>query len=445
MSADSLSAPAQEQKEVFRHIAWRLMPFLFACLVFNWLDRVSISFAHLQFRKDLGITDTVFGLSVGLFSAGYLLCEIPSNLVLERFGARRTLARIMIIWGFVTIGMAFVQGPYSLYVTRTLLGMAEAGFFPGVILYLTYWFPDAYRARITSRFIMAIAVCGIVGGPVSTWIMTHLAGVGGWHGWQWLFVLDGLPPVMAGLVAYRWLSDRPADAAWLSLEQREIVRQALGQQTGQGEVSEKRPLRDAFRNRTLWFLSLSYCLTIMCTGNVVNFWVPSILRASGVHDLQRLGNLSALPHIIGIVAMLMACQSSDRNHERRWHFAAGGGLAVVGMLLLPWSLHHVVLTMLLLTLMVCGYLIATAIFWSIPASLLPRQDRALGLAFINCCGQISSMLTPVMIGFLRSRLGGFEAALTVVSVLVALGVLILLRCTTPASVTRSSSILEPSS
>ncbi|KXV66045.1 MFS transporter [Gluconobacter oxydans] len=445
MSADALSDAGQKQREVFRRIAWRLMPFLFACLVFNWLDRVAISFAHLQFRRDLGITDTVFGLSVGLFSAGYLLCEIPSNLVLERFGARRTLARIMILWGGVTIGMAFVQGPYSLYVTRTLLGMAEAGFFPGVILYLTYWFPDAYRARITSRFIMAIAVCGIVGGPVSTWIMTHLAGVGGWHGWQWLFVLDGLPPVLAGLMAYRWLSDRPAEAKWLGPEERETVRQALGHDVEPGGKQEKRSLRDAFRNRTLWVLSLSYCLTIMCTGNVVNFWVPSLLRASGVQDLQRLGNLSALPHVIGIVVMLLACQSSDRHRERRWHFAAGGGLVVVGMLLLPWSLHHVVLTMLLLTLMVCGYLIATAIFWSIPALLLPRQDRAVGLAFINCCGQVSSMLTPVMIGFLRSRLGGFEAALTVVSLLVALGVLILLRCTTSFSASHSSSLLEPSS
>ncbi|WKE47592.1 MFS transporter [Gluconobacter oxydans] len=445
MSADAISDAGQKQREVFRRIAWRLMPFLFACLVFNWLDRVAISFAHLQFRRDLGITDTVFGLSVGLFSAGYLLCEIPSNLVLERFGARRTLARIMILWGGVTIEMAFVQGPYSLYVTRTLLGMAEAGFFPGVILYLTYWFPDAYRTRITSRFIMAIAVCGIVGGPVSTWIMTHLAGVGGWHGWQWLFVLDGLPPVLAGLMAYRWLSDRPAEAKWLGPEERETVQQALGHDVEPGGKQEKRSLRDAFRNRTLWVLSLSYCLTIMCTGNVVNFWVPSLLRASGVQDLQRLGNLSALPHVIGIVVMLLACQSSDRHRERRWHFAAGGGLVVVGMLLLPWSLHHVVLTMLLLTLMVCGYLIATAIFWSIPVLLLPRQDRAVGLAFINCCGQVSSMLTPVMIGFLRSRLGGFEAALTVVSLLVALGVLILLRCTTSFSASRSSSLLEPSS
>ena len=443
MSADDLSLV--RQNAVFRRIAWRLMPFLFACLVFNWLDRVAISFAHLQFRQDLGITDTVFGLSVGLFSAGYLLCEIPSNLVLERFGARRSLARIMILWGIVTISMAFVQGPYSLYLTRTLLGMAEAGFFPGVILYLTYWFPDAYRARITSRFIMAIAICGIVGGPVSTWIMTHLAGAWGWHGWQWLFVVDGLPPVLAGLLAYRWLSDRPADAHWLSPKDRATVQQTLGQALGPAQdqrgVVLKSTLRDALANRTLWLLSLSYCLTIMCTGNVVNFWVPSILRASGVRDLQTLGNLSALPHVIGIGAMLLACRSSDRHVERRWHFAAGGGLAVLGMLLLPWSLHYAALTMVFLTLMVCGYLIATAIFWSIPATLLPVGERAVGLAVINCAGQIGSILTPVMIGFLKSRLGGFEAALTTVSVLVALGVLILLRCTAPSSAKRSFSPL----
>lgn len=429
MNNDGLTRAGQTEGAVFRRVAWRLMPFLFICLVFNWLDRVAVSFAHLQFGADLHISDTVFGLSVGLFSAGYLLCEIPSNLVMERWGARRTLARIMIFWGLVTIGMAFVQGAYSLYVARTLLGMAEAGFFPGVILYLTYWFPSAYRARITSRFIMAIAVCGIVGGPSATWIMTHMAGVWGWHGWQWLFLLGGLPPVIAGFVAFGWLADRPADARWLGRDEKNIILQAMVREPSSVVRPVRASLASAFSNRTLWLLSLSYCLTITCTGNVVNFWVPSLLRAAGVQNLQQLGLLSALPHGVGIVAMLLACQHSDQQQERRWHFALGGALAMAGMLALPWMVHGTISTVFFLTIMVAGYLIATAIFWSIPASLLPAQDRAIGFALINCCGQVSSMLVPVLIGFLKTRLGGFEVALSIVSLFVGLGVVVLLAMT----------------
>ena len=429
MSNEDLIPAGAAEGAVFRRVAWRLMPFLFICLVFNWLDRVAVSFAHLQFGADLHISDTAFGLSVGLFSAGYLLCEIPSNLVMERWGARRTLARIMIIWGLVTVGMAFVQGPYSLYATRTLLGMAEAGFFPGVILYLTYWFPSAYRARITSRFIMAIAVCGIVGGPSATWIMTHLAGLWGWHGWQWLFLLGGLPPVVAGFLAFGWLADKPDNARWLKKNEKIIIQQAMVREPSATIRPVRASLVSAFSNRTVWLLSLSYCLTITCTGNVVNFWVPSLLRAAGVQNLQQLGLLSALPHGVSIGAMLLACRHSDQHQERRWHFALGGALAMAGMLALPWIAHGTAETLFFLTVMVAGYLIATAIFWSIPAGLLPAQDRAIGFALINCCGQISSMLVPVLIGFLKTRLGGFEVALSLVSLFVGLGVIVMLAMT----------------
>lgn len=447
MNNDDVVLDGQVKEAVFRRVAWHLMPFLFICLVFNWLDRVAISFAHLQFGADLHISDTAFGLSVGLFSAGYLLCEIPSNLVMERWGARRTLARIMIFWGIITIGMAFVQGAHSLYVARTLLGMAEAGFFPGVILYLTYWFPSAYRARITSRFIMAIAVCGIVGGPSATWIMTHLAGVWGWHGWQWLFLLGGMPPVVAGLLAFGWLADKPAAARWLSRDEKNIIQQAMVCEPASVVHPVRVSLASAFSNPTLWLLSLSYCLTITCTGNVVNFWVPSLLRAAGVQNLQQLGLLSALPHVVGIVAMLLACQHSDYQQERRWHFALGGGLAMSGMLALPWMAHEVAVTLFFLTVMVAGYLIATAIFWSIPAGMLPARDRAIGFALINCCGQISSMFVPMFIGFLKTWLGGFEVALSIVSLFVGLGVIVLLAMTASTvnlHVSHSHSVMDSS-
>ena len=413
-------------QRLYRKLAWRIMPFLFLCFVLNWLDRVNISFAHLQFKTDLNISDATFGIIVGVFSIGYLLFEIPSNLLLEKIGAKKTMMRIMVLWGLVTIATAFAQTPAQFYVLRVLLGAAEAGFFPGVILYLTYWFPASHRARITSRFIMAIAVCGIIGGPLSTSIMAHFAGIGGFTGWQWLFVITGIPPVLAGLFAWYWLDDKPASAKWLSADEKRAIEQALAQERQQRKPGGHSRFVEALKDRKVWFITLAYCLTIMCTGNVTNIWAPSIIRDSGVSNLGQLGLLSALPYVIGVCVMLWACRHSDENQERRWHFALGGLTAALAMLVLPNFLFSPYSAIAVLTLMTSGYLVATAIFWTIPTYYLSDHAKAAGLALVNCCGQISSLLTPIMIGAIKTSTGSISLALYIVAALVACGTLILL-------------------
>ncbi|OYU07287.1 MAG: MFS transporter [Pseudomonas sp. PGPPP1] len=413
-------------QRLYRKLAWRIMPFLFLCFVLNWLDRVNISFAHLQFKTDLNISDATFGIIVGVFSIGYLLFEIPSNLLLEKIGAKKTMMRIMVLWGLVTIATAFAQTPSQFYVLRVLLGAAEAGFFPGVILYLTYWFPASHRARITSRFIMAIAVCGIIGGPLSTSIMGHFAGVGGFTGWQWLFVITGIPPVLAGLFAWYWLDDKPASAKWLSADEKAAIERALAHERQQRKPGGHTRFVEALKDRKVWFITLAYCLTIMCTGNVTNIWAPSIIRDSGVSNLGQLGLLSALPYVVGVCAMLWACRHSDVHQERRWHFALGGLTAALAMLVLPNFLFSPYSAIAVLTLMTSGYLVATAIFWTIPTYYLSDHAKAAGLALVNCCGQISSLLTPIMIGAIKTSTGSISLALYIVAALVAGGTLILL-------------------
>lgn len=419
------SVPEFDQR-LYRKLAWRIMPVLFLCFVLNWLDRVNIGFAHLQFKTDLNISDATFGIIVGVFSIGYLLFEIPSNLLLEKIGAKKTMTRIMILWGLVTIATAFAQTPAQFYVLRVLLGAAEAGFFPGVILYLTYWFPASHRARITSRFIMAIAVCGIIGGPLSTSIMSHFAGIAGFTGWQWLFVITGIPPVLAGLFAWYWLDDRPASAKWLSAAEKHAIEQALVRERQQRKPGGHTRFVEALKDRKVWFITLAYCLTIMCTGNVTNIWAPSIIRDSGVSNLGQLGLLSALPYVVGVSLMLWACRHSDLHQERRWHFALGGLAAALAMLILPNFLFSPYSAIAVLTLMTSGYLVATAIFWTIPTYYLSDHAKAAGLALVNCCGQISSLLTPIMIGAIKTSTGSISLALYIVAGLVACGTLILL-------------------
>ncbi|WP_447588274.1 MFS transporter [Aquipseudomonas campi] len=411
---------------LYRKLAWRIMPFLALCFVLNWLDRVNISFAHLQFKTDLNISDATFGIIVGVFSIGYLLFEIPSNLLLEKIGAKKTMTRIMVLWGLVTIASAFAQTPTQFYVLRILLGAAEAGFFPGVILYLTYWFPASHRARITSRFIMAIAVCGIVGGPLSTWILSHFSGLAGFSGWQWLFVLTGIPPVLAGIFAWYWLDDKPANARWLTDAEKRQIEQALAAERQQRAPGGHLNFLGALADRKVWCIILAYCLTIMCTGNVVNIWAPSIIRDSGVESLGSLGLYSALPYLVAVVVMFFACRHSDLRKERRWHFALGGLTAALALTLLPSQLDNPLSTLGLLVVLTSGYMVATAIFWTIPTYYLSDTAKAAGLALVNCCGQISSLLTPIMIGAIKTNTGSIAPALYIIAALVAAGTLALL-------------------
>lgn len=397
----------------YAKVTRRLLPFLFICYVLNFVDRVNISFAHLQFKQDLGFSDASYGLGVGLFFIGYVLLEVPSNLLLQKIGARRTIARIMMLWGIVSSSMMFVRTPTEFYVARILLGAAEAGFFPGVVLYLTYWFPSARRARITSILLSAVAVSGIAGGAVSGWIMGHMTDVLGLRGWQWLFLLEGIPAVLAGVVALFYLTDRPAGARWLNNAERAVIEQNLSADEREKGAIAPHSFRRALADPRVYIAALGY-MVVPWAGSVLNFWAPSIIHKSGITSVWHVGLLSTIPYIAGGLAMIFVGKSSDRWLERRWHFAMCAFVSAVGIALLPAASANWVMSILLLTLSTIGYLSAVALFWTIPPAYLSGPAAAGGIALISCLGQGGGLIAPVVIGKVNELTGHIAIGLYVV-------------------------------
>ncbi len=413
-----------DEAALLRKITWRIVPLLAVCWVVNWIDRINIGFARLGFQADLGVTEREVGLIIGLYSVGYLLFEVPSNILLQRIGARRTLARIMLLWGAVTIATAFARNGTELMIARLALGAAEAGFFPGALLYMTFWFPAAYRARITSRFIIANAVAGIVGGPLSGWIMGTMGGVGGWQSWQWLFIMEGIPPLLLAGVVWAYLSDRPSQARWLSPGEVSRLEHALARdETPAASRSDVRTWSlAALADGRVYLLAIGFCCTIICTGNVVQIWAPSIIRDAGASDVYRVGWLSALPWAIGIVVMLLVAGSSDRRGERRWHFLVLGLVVGIAMLCLPALSGTVPSAVLTLSVLTAAYLSAISIFWTISALYLSPASRAVGIAFINTLGQLGGLFAPNLITWAKTNTGSVGLGLSIIGGIVLLGV-----------------------
>ncbi len=338
---------------VYRRVAWRLVPFLLLCYVLAIIDRFNIGFAKLQFIQDLRLNDAIYGLAAGAFSVGYVAFEVPSNLLLERVGVRKTLLRIMVLWGIVTSAMMFVRGATHLYVLRFLLGVAEAGFFPGILFYLTYWFPDRKRGRMTSLFVTAVPIAGVIGGPVSGWLMDHTHGVGGLRGWQWLFLLEGIPSVLLGVVAYFVLTDRPASAAWLSVAEKETILADQASDRARSAVKPTRSFGDALRSGRVYALAAIY-FAYFCSLNSILLWTPTLLRLVGIRTLTDIGRVSGAMSLIATAGMIVIGYSSDRFLERRWHVALSGLTAAGAFLLLPFAAHSVAVTVLLLTIASIG-------------------------------------------------------------------------------------------
>src|SRR5579872_7187394 len=332
-------AGGDDEHRLYRKVIYRIIPFIFVCYVLNYIDRVNVSFAKLQFQGDLQLGDASYGLGVGLFYVGYILFEVPSNLLLQRIGARKTIMRIMCLWGMTSMAMALVSNPLQFYLVRILLGAAEAGFFPGVILYLTLWFPDRMRGRIMSYFILAIAVSGMVGGPASGVIMQRLGGLLGLKNWQWLFVIEGMLPIAMGIVAFFVLDDRPRDASWLSGREKDLLLANLEAEGRSDARSGTRAFLSALRRPMLWVASFGY-FSVTWAGMVLNFWAPTIIQRAGVSNLLHIGLLSAVPYTIGALGMLALCNHSDRRLERRWHFFAAviaAGCAAIAVAYSLWS------------------------------------------------------------------------------------------------------------
>ena len=327
---------AHNQDEVARtygKVALRILPITIVAYVIAYVDRVNVGFAKLQFMQDLQFNEAVYGLGAGLFFIGYMLFEVPSNLYLEKVGARVTIARIMILWGLISTAMAFVGSATQFYIMRFFLGAAEAGFFPGIILYLSYWFPSARRARITSFFTMGGAIAGIVGGPLSGWLLT-LEGQHGLRGWQILFIYEGLPAVLLGLFSYFYMDDKPEKVSWLTAREKEIVIQNLQVEQQNKDTAHHSTLGQAFRDPIVYVLAVAYIAVISGTSTVA-LWAPSVFKGLGL-GASTIGVLTGAPFIFAVAFMYLLGRSSDRMVERRWHYAgaisaAGISLALLGL------------------------------------------------------------------------------------------------------------------
>jgi MFS transporter, ACS family, phthalate transporter len=398
------SIASDDERRLYRKVVWRIIPFIFVCYVLNYIDRVNVSFAKLQFKDDLSLTDASYGLGVGLFYVGYILFEVPSNLVLQKIGARKTIMRIMCLWGLTSMATAFVSSPLQFYLARIVLGAAEAGFFPGIILYLTLWFPDRMRGRIMSYFVLAIAASGTIGGPISGVIMQNLGGLLGLKNWQWLFLIEGMLPVVMGIAAFFVLNDRPRDAVWLSDREKDLLIANLKVKGGSDSRSGTRAFLLALRKPMLWVATSGY-FSVTWAGMVLNFWSPTIIQRAGVTNLLHVGLLSAVPYMIGAAGMLVFGYHSDRRLERHWHFFAAVAVAGCAAIAIAFSLWNSALSVACLAVLAIGYLSATALFWTIPTGFLSERESAGSIAFISSAGQIGSLIAPVLFGYVSVLTG----------------------------------------
>lgn len=411
--------------ETYSKVSWRLVPFLLVCYVFNYIDRINIGIAQLQFKQDLGFSDAVYGLGAGLFFVGFLLFEVPSNLVLARVGARKTLFRIMILWGLVSAGTMFVRTPAEFYAARLLLGAAEAGFFPGVILYLTYWYPTERRARITSRFLLALPIAGTIGSPVSGFLMSALEGVLDYRGWQWLLLVEGLPSVALGILAYFYLDDGPATASWLTAAEKKHVVETLAAEASRKGGSRGHGLAHALRDPRV-YIAGAVSFASYSLANTIAFWSPSVIQSAGVADVRSVGVLSAIPFLVGALAMLVVSSHSDRTLERRWHAAVPLAVAASSVSMLPWFSGSPAISVALLALTSAGHYAALAVFWTIPSDYLSRSEAAGGIAMMSTIGALGGAIAPILLGSVKTMTGNLHYGLYVIAGMAALGSIILL-------------------
>jgi MFS family permease len=416
------SEPEQEEA-LYRRVSWRLLPVLIGGYLLAYLDRVNVGFAKLQMLADLQFTETVYGLGAGIFFLGYFLFEVPSNLILHRVGARRWIARIMISWGLLSAAMPLVRSEPAFYVLRFLLGAAEAGFFPGIILYLTDWYPARRRAQITAAFMTAIALSGVIGGPVSGAILEGLSGRWGWAGWQWLFLVEGLPSVLYGLWIYLRLDDRIESARWLGPEEKRLLLRRIADEQP-GRVAHR--AWEGLRDPAVWRFGLIYfCLVAPLYG--VGFWLPSLVKSLGSASLFQVGLLSAVPYLAAAVCMVLAGRHADRSGERYWHVALPALTGATGLALSVIGSAAPVAAMAALTLGCAGILTALPLFWSLPTAYLGDRAAAAGLALINSLGNLAGFLAPYLMGWTVQHSGSTRDGMHLLALVLAAGALLVLR------------------
>jgi ACS family 4-hydroxyphenylacetate permease-like MFS transporter len=414
-----------ERVAAIRKVWLRLIPFLFVLYIFNYLDRINIGFAALSMNKDLALTATTFGLANSIFYIGYVACEIPSNLLMVRYGARVWIARILISWGLASAATMLVVGPNSLYIVRFLVGVLEAGFVPGVLLYLTYWIPNSHRARANGYLMMAQPVAMALGAGVSGLILDNLNGALGLQGWRWLFLLEGLPAVILGVIAYVYLTDKPRHAAWLDEPEKNTLTALLADdQLASGRQSKVSVWRQVTEPRILLLALAYFCLVNTINANAT--WIPTIVReVLKAYSLSQVGFVTAIPAICALILMPLWTRSSDRMQERVWHVVTALAMAAAGWLLVIFF-PEPELRLVGLIFTVSGAFCAMCTFWTLPQSLLSEAARPAGIGLISAVGLLGSAVSPAVIGFLRDLTGSFSAGLFYVTALLVVSIALVL-------------------
>jgi len=411
-----------DESTIVRKVAWRIMPLIMICYLFAFFDRINISFAKFQLQGDLGLSDTAYGLGASLFVVGYVLFEVPSNLFLYKVGARRWIARIMISWGLATTAMIFVSSEWQFYSLRFVIGAMEAGFAPGVLYYLTLWFPAAFRGRTTSLLFLASACAGLIGAPVSGLILGHLEGVLGMRGWYWLFMLGGLPCGLLGLVVLRQLKDRIEDAGWLSTPEKDLLRSRIAQHSPKGGGHS---LLGAIK--TPGFLTLGLVYFLIQVGSYgLNFWAPHLIRSAGTQNPTMIGLLTAVPYVCGAICMVLVGRMSDASGERRKFVVGLMVLASVGFFTAGLFDKQTALLIVALGVMGAGVVAAIPAFWALPPKLVTGAGAAGGIALINTLGQLGGIVSPVMVGRIKDLTGSTTPALYAIGGMTLLCALILM-------------------
>jgi MFS transporter, ACS family, tartrate transporter len=416
MSASTEATKALEARTM-RAVSWRLMPFLLAAYIICYIDRVNIGFAALQMNKAVGIDPKTYGLGAGIFFVGYFILEVPSNLALERFGARKWIARIMITWGLASGAFALIGGPTSFLVLRFLLGAAEAGFFPGVILYLTYWYPAVYRAKIVGVFMVAIPVAGMIGSPVSGAVL-GMDGILGLGGWQWIFILEAVPAILLGIYAFVGLTDRPEHAHWLARDQQSwLIGMLTAERTRVPKVRHESVWR-VMTNKHVLIMALVYSGAAGASTSLA-LWMPQLVKPFGLTNFQT-GLVNAIPFAIAAVWMILWGRSSDRTGERVWHNALPLAWMVVAMVLTFFA-HSLWTIVPLLTLVAAGTYASKGPFWALSSEWLGVGAAAAGLAQINALGNLASFFFNYLIGWIKDETGSYAAALMPIAIVATIG------------------------
>ena len=428
------SAPNDAAADALRDAAYRkamlrLLPLLCLCLIAAYLDRVNVGFAKLTMLDDLGFSNAVYGLGAGIFFLGYVIFEVPSNVLLHKIGARVWIARIMITWGIIGGAMAFVSTPMQFYVLRFLLGVAEAGFIPGVMYLLSCWFPSARRGRVLALLLAAVPLSSVIGGPLSGLILVSFAGTAGLHGWQWLFLIETIPSVLLGFVVLKTVANRPSEARWLAPQEAAAIEADIAHEAAHKDAHAG--FAGAFRNPLVWQLSAAY-FCIVSAVYVLIFWLPTLIKQHGVTDPVQIGVLTAIPYFAAIVASIWNNARADRLRERRWHTAVPCIVTAIGLAMSRLPVDSLMVTMLILTIAAAAASTTQAAFWSVPPAFLSGAAAAAGLALINSLGNIGGMVSTTVAGFITDMTGNAQDSLILFAVILLLAAVLILRL--PAAV-----------